>query len=48
MVLLYAELFALLLVSFLVGCAVTGGLVRLLVRRHADRVSSYVAEAGAR
>jgi hypothetical protein len=41
MVFLYAELFALLLVSFLAGSAVAAVAVRLLVRHSADQVASY-------
>jgi hypothetical protein len=38
---LYVELFVLLMLSFLGGCAVAGGAVRLLVRRTADDVTPY-------
>jgi hypothetical protein len=48
MVLLYAELFVLLLVSFLLGSGLAAGVVRLLVRQRADRVAAYVGEASSR
>jgi hypothetical protein len=41
---LYAEILVLLLVPFLGGCAVAAAAVRLLLRRTAADVSSYVAE----
>jgi hypothetical protein len=47
MLLLYAELFVLLLVSFVAGCGLAAAAVRLLVRQRADRVAAYV-ETGER
>lgn len=48
MVFLYGELLVLLAVSFLLGCGVAAVVVRLVVRRTADQVSTYVADAGGR
>lgn len=43
MILLYAELFTLLLLAFLAGCGVAAVVVRVLVRQTAEDVTPYTA-----
>ncbi len=45
MVFVYLELFALLLVSFVAGSGASLLLLRLAVRRRAEEITAYVADA---